>query len=40
MTPTLEEYDIRTVQNLLGHKDVRIDMHVLNRAGQRLGQPS
>jgi site-specific recombinase XerD len=35
-------YDIRTIQELLGHKDVRttmIDTHVLNRGGRGVRSP-
>ncbi len=42
-TPVLEDgYDIRTVQELLGHKDVKTTMlnaHVLNRGGRGVRSP-
>jgi integrase len=42
-TPLLEaSYDIRTVQELLGHKDVRtiiVYTHVLNRGGRGVHSP-
>ena len=43
-TPLLTDgYDIRTVQELLGHKDVRTTMvhtHVLNRGGRGVRSPA
>ena len=39
----LSGYDIRTVQELLGHKDVRTTMiytHVLNRGGRGVRSPA
>jgi site-specific recombinase XerD len=39
----VDGYDIRTVQELLGHSDVRttmIDAHVLNRGGRGVRSPA
>ena len=43
LTHLADGYDIRTVQELLGHKDVRTTMiytHVLNRGGRGVRSPA